>query len=51
MKIKIFFILQTYQIDANGERHPTYYNEISVSIAAGILIAAIQVILPFNKKK
>lgn len=38
----IVIMKQTYQIDANGERHPTYYNEISVSIAAGILIAAIQ---------
>uniref|UniRef100_A0A915AU68 Nitroreductase domain-containing protein n=1 Tax=Parascaris univalens TaxID=6257 RepID=A0A915AU68_PARUN len=30
----IVIMKQTYQIDANGERHPTYYNEISVSIAA-----------------
>ncbi|KHN75015.1 Uncharacterized protein C02C2.5 [Toxocara canis] len=37
----IVIMKQTYQLDANGERHPTYYNEISVSIAAGLLVAAI----------
>lgn len=39
----IVVLKQTYQIKANGERQETYYNEISTSIAAGLLLAAIQV--------
>ncbi|KAI6176360.1 Nitroreductase domain-containing protein [Aphelenchoides bicaudatus] len=31
-----------FQVKANGERQVTYYNEISTSIAVGLLIAAIQ---------
>lgn len=35
---------QTYDILPNGKKKNHYYNEMSVSIAAGILITAIQVI-------
>lgn len=34
---------QVYGVDATGERKNHYYNEISICIATGILLAAIQV--------
>jgi len=39
----ILIFKQVYGIDENGLRKEHYYNEISVSIACGILLAAIQV--------
>ncbi|KAE9554774.1 hypothetical protein FO519_002035 [Halicephalobus sp. NKZ332] len=37
----IVIMKQTYQILDNGERQPTYYNEISTCLATGILLSAI----------
>ncbi|KAI1726180.1 nitroreductase family domain-containing protein [Ditylenchus destructor] len=38
----IVVMRHAYQIHSNGTRQPTYYNEISVSIAVGLLLAAVQ---------
>uniref|UniRef100_A0A914XBS9 Nitroreductase domain-containing protein n=1 Tax=Plectus sambesii TaxID=2011161 RepID=A0A914XBS9_9BILA len=38
----IVVLKHAYQIKPNGERQETYYNEISTSIAVGLLLAAIQ---------
>uniref|UniRef100_A0A915HWL2 Nitroreductase domain-containing protein n=1 Tax=Romanomermis culicivorax TaxID=13658 RepID=A0A915HWL2_ROMCU len=39
----ILIFKQIYSVDESGNRKEHYYNEISVSIACGILLAAIQV--------
>lgn len=46
--VLILVFKQVYSMNAEGERQEHYYNEISTSIACGILLAAIQVI--FCKK-
>lgn len=39
----VLIFKQTYGILPNGKKKTHYYNEISVSIACGILLAALQV--------
>ncbi|VDK37628.1 unnamed protein product [Anisakis simplex] len=39
----IVIMKQIYAIGSDGERRPPYYNEVSVAIATGLLIAAIHV--------
>lgn len=41
----ILIFKQTYGILSNGKKKTHYYNEISVSISCGILLAALQVII------
>lgn len=41
----ILVFKQIYGIHPNGKKKTHYYNEISVSIACGILLAALQVSL------
>ena len=40
----IFVFKQAYGFNADGSKKVHYYNEISVAVAAGILLAAIHVI-------
>lgn len=45
----ILVFKQLYSINENGTKKNHYYNEISISIATGILLAAIQVTDNKNK--
>ncbi|KAH7730653.1 SUP-18 protein [Aphelenchoides avenae] len=38
----IVVLKHAFQVKPNGDRQPTYYSEMSVSIAVGLLLAAIQ---------
>lgn len=43
----ILVFKQVYGLQENGERKMHYYNEMSVAIAAGILLTAIHVSIPY----
>ena len=47
----ILIFKQVHGFSANGKKKIHYYNEISVSIACGILLAALQVCRPPSLSK